>query len=420
MTSGPGFYLKPKDLETISFEEDELFANEEEDKDFDNEAYLQEIPYTSSSVDRSSIGSIPWADDAIKLNQLEWERVEKMLNGLEPLTIEEDDLRNEIQDWQSKFPQLFNQTKYKMKNMSSESLDIESLPSLDLTSEEEDDVEDKLTLTRDKTREGSSEELLITTTPSIGKPSKEYSSNLCKLLENFTLNSVPLTLKQRESTLKPLNIRKCASSSSSYSIRTPPTPLQVPSPTTTSHLHMPPILNVIETRRKFRNLVQNKNASFVQLTQIQQAKSAVVTQDQKIRSRFRAGHRSAWHVPLAANRFFNNRNSITLPAISSRQQVIHQHTTQPTTTSTSSELGTSNTSYSNSIRGNLLRTNINCFTNNVSSKRQLVMGRFSNTTSTQTNTSTSGRSISAAVQYPRATFNALYLPYSASKFQAFK
>ncbi|KNC27945.1 hypothetical protein FF38_06124 [Lucilia cuprina] len=424
MTSSLGFYLKPKVLDSNSFEDDDLFENEEDDEDFDNQGYLQEVPYTSSSVDRSSIGSIPWADDAIKINKMEWEKVEKMLSGLEALTAVEDDLRKEILDWQKKFPQLLNKRKYKMKNLSTDSLDIESLPSIDLTSEEEDEeTEDKLTLTRDRMAEVS-----ITPTPPIRKSSEE-DNNLCQLMDNFTLNSVPLKLSQRETNRALMNKRKCASSTSSYSLRSPPTPLQqVPLATTnTNRFRMPPILNVLDSRRKFRSLGQKQNPSFVQLTQIQQAKSAAVAQEQKTRSRFHTGHRSAWHVPLAANRFFNNRNSIILPSISSRQQVIQQYSTQPTTTSTTSELGTSNTTPSSSgpNRSNLLRTNNNnSFTHNLTTKHHLVLGGFTTNASTQTNssnTTTSGRSVSAAIQYPRvATFNALYLPYSASKFHAFK
>ncbi|XP_065372376.1 uncharacterized protein LOC135964188 [Calliphora vicina] len=419
MTSSLGFYLKPKVLESNSFEDDDLFGNEEDDEDFDNQGYLQDVPYTSSSVDRSSIGSIPWADDAIKINKMEWERVEKMLSAIEPLTTAEDDLKKEILDWQKKFPKLLNKSKYKMKNLSSDSLDIESLPSLDLSSDEED--EDKITLTRDRIADVS-----ITPTPSIRKSSEE-DNNLCQLMDNFTLNSAPLKLNQRETNRTLINKRKCASSTSSYSLRSPPTPIQqVPLATTaTNRFRMPPILNVLDSRRKFRSLSQNKNPSFVQLTQIQQAKSAAVAQEQKSRSRYHTGHRSAWHVPLAANRFFNNRNSIILPSISSRQQVIQQYSTQPTTTSTTSEMGNSNTTPSSSgPRSNLLRSNNNSFTRNLSTKHQLVLGGFTTNASTQTNssnTTTSGRSISAAVQYPRVTtFNALYLPYSASKFHAFK
>lgn len=427
MTSSLGFYLKPKIPPTSSFEDNDIFDNEEEDdEDFDNQGYIQDVPYTSSSVDRSSIGSIPWADDAIKINKLEWERVEKMLSGLEPLTTEEDDLKKEILDWQKKFPQLLNKNKYKMKTLSSDSLDIESLPSLDLTSEEEEDEErEDKTLTRDRN------DISTTPTPSLRKSSEEDSNNLCQLLDNFTLQTVPLKLNQRETNRALMNKRKCASSTSSYSLRSPPTPIiqQVPSATTTNtRFRIPPILNVLDSRRKFRSLTQNKNPSFVQLTQIQQAKSAVIAQEQKSRSRYHTGHRSAWHVPLAANRFFNNRNSIILPSLTSRQQVIQQYSTQPTTTSTTSELVTSNTTPSSSgpRRVDLLRTNNNGFTSQHSlmTKRQLVLGGFSTNVSTQTNTSntsTSGRSISAAVQYPRVNkFNALYLPYSASKFHAFK
>ncbi|KAM7364357.1 uncharacterized protein ACRADG_000883 [Cochliomyia hominivorax] len=421
MTSSLAFYLKPKFLPSITtFEDNDIFANEDEeedDDDFDNQGYIQEVPYTSSSVDRSSIGSIPWADDAIKINKLEWEKVEKMLSGLEAITNEEDDLSKEILDWQKKFPQLLNGNKvYKMKHLSNDSLDIETLPSLEQTSDEEAEIEDK-TLTRHHVADIS-----VIPPATIRKSSEEDSNNLCHLMDNFTLKSVPLKLNQRETTRAAMNKRKCASSTSSYSLRSPPTPIQqVPlAPNiTSSRFRMPPILNVLDSRRKFRSLSQSKNQSFVQLTQIQQAKSAVVSQEQKSRTRFHTGHRSAWHVPLAANRFFNNRNSIILPSLSGRQPIIQQYSTQPTT-STTSEMGTSNTTPLSSGP----RTNNNFTTQPLTTKRQFFLGDFSTNASSQTNTSnttTSGRSISAAVQYPRVhNYNALYLPYSASKFHAFK
>lgn len=418
MASSLGFYLKPKVLKTNSFEDDDLSGNEEEDTDFDNQGYLQEVPYTSSSVDRSSIGSIPWADDAIKINKIEWERVEKMLNGLEPLSTAEDDLSKEILDWQKKFPQLLK-NKHNMKTLSSDSLEIELLPNQDMTSEEENmEALDESTLIRNRITDVS-----MTPTPPIRKSSED--NHLCQLMDNFTIKSIPLKLSQRETNRANISKRKCASSTSSYSLRSPPTPIQqVPLVTTTKNrFRMPPILNVLDSRKKFRSLAHNKNQSFVQLTQIQQAKSAAVTQDQKPRSRFHTGHRSAWHVPLAANRFFNNRNSIILPSIASRHQVIQQYTTQPTTTSTSEVDTSSTTPSSGARRTNLLRTNDNSFTQNITTNHPLVLGEFYTNASTQTHTSntTSGRSISAAVQYPKVTtLNALYLPYSALKFHAFK
>lgn len=424
MTSSLGFYMKPKVLESTSFEDEDLFANEEEDdEDFDNQGYIQEVPYTSSSLDRSSIGSIPWADDAIKINKNEWEKVEKMLSGQEPLANVEEDLRKEILDWQKKFPRLLNKNQYKMKALSSDSLDVETLPSLDLPSEEEDDElgNEKITLTRDR------EENSLTPTPNNRKTYKQDDNNLCELMDNFTLESVPLKLNERDTNRRLINKRKCASSTSSYSLRTPPTPVQqVPKANATSNrFRMPPILNVLDSTRKFRSLAQNKHLSFVQLTQIQQAKSAAVAKEQKSRTRFRDGHRSAWHVPLAANRFFNNRNSIILPSIPSRQLVVQQ----PTISSTNSDVGTSQqtTPSSGSLRtNNLLRANINSFSHvSFNMKRSFLPSSFATNASTQTNTTsnttTSGRSISAAVQYPRTTtFNALYLPYSASKFHVFK
>lgn len=425
MTSSLGFYVKPKHKHSPGIEDGEFLGNDEDDQDFENAEYLQEVPYTSSSVDRSSIGSIPWADDAIKVNQLEWENVEKMLAGLETLP-EDEDLRNEISDWQKKFPHMLGKKlSYKINARSKHTLDM--MESLDLDSDEEDlDVDGKGTQTRDRinNRISSGDDISIIQTPPTRKSTKEGGTDLCQLLQNFTLTSVPYKLSQRETTK--LSRRKCSSSSSSHSLRSPPAPMVIPiAHPTVQRLRMPPILNVLETTRKFRNLAGHGiNPSFVQLTQVQQAKSAVSAQDKKFDARLQNGHRSAWHLPLTANRFFNNRNSIILPAISSRQQVVHQYNTHPkTTNSTSSEVGTTNTTPS-STRENVFRNNINKFaTHNTftAAVRHRITGGFSsNGSTTQTNTSNSGRSISAAVQYPRPTFNALYLPYSASKFHAFK
>ncbi|XP_013103504.2 uncharacterized protein LOC106084393 [Stomoxys calcitrans] len=418
MSSSLGFYIKPKVLHSPTFEEDDLFDDDEDDQDFENGDFLQDVPYTSSSIDRSSIGSIPWADDSIKQNQIEWERVEKMLAGLESLP-NEPELNKEILDWQKKFPKLMTNkaTPRKIKTISSERLELDSL---NLSSDEADlETEENLTLTRERTSK-IVEDVLVTPTPPIRKSSEEDSNNLSNLLQNFTLTSVPLKLSERDKTQKNTNKRKSASSSSTYSLQSPPAPVNVPivQPSTQQRLRMPPILNVIESTRKFRSFGR---PSFVQLTQVQpQAKSAIVSHDQKSRSRFLNGHRSAWHVPLAANRFFNNRNSIILPAISPRQQVMHHYNLQPTSISSSSEA-----TPLSSARQQFTRPNNNSFKSHqrMPVKRGDMHLHGLSTTSTQTNntSNSSGRSISAAVQYhPRTTFNALYLPYSAFKFNAFK
>ncbi|XP_061399854.1 uncharacterized protein LOC133335560 [Musca vetustissima] len=432
MTSTLGFYKKPKVLHSPSFDDDDddedgLFANEEDDE------YLQEVPYTSSSsIDRGSIGSIPWNDDAIRLNQIEWEKVENMLAGIEDLPTD-DDLRKEILDWQKKFPKLMGRktSPYRIKALSSDTL--ESLPSLNISSSDEDEMDDDITPTREKVIQHEEPTVAAAFRQTYRKTSDE-SNDLNSLLKNFTLTTVPLKLNERETMHNPGNKRKCATSSTSSSY-SPPTPTNVPivQPTTSSQhrLRMPPILNVLESTRKFRNLGRHQvNPSFVQLTHVQQAKSAVVTQDQNARSRFNTGHRSAWHVPLAANRFFNNRNSIVLPSLSSsrqqQQQIIHQYNSQPTTISNSSDL---NTTTPSSTREHFLRTNnANIYKSSqilASINKRDKFGGPTTTASTQTtnNTSTnSGRSISAAIPtyHPRSTFNVFYLPYSASKFHAFK
>lgn len=58
-----------------------------------------------SSRDRSSTGSLPWAEDAIKQNQQEWERIERIFYGEEPLP-NDSETRTEFMDWMTTFPYL--------------------------------------------------------------------------------------------------------------------------------------------------------------------------------------------------------------------------------------------------------------------------------------------------------------------------
>lgn len=77
---------------------------------------LNQIFSSSSSYDRSSIGSIPWAEDSIKKNQEEWEHIERMFYGEEDLP-QQTDLRNEILEWRKAFPHLrINGKKMKISN----------------------------------------------------------------------------------------------------------------------------------------------------------------------------------------------------------------------------------------------------------------------------------------------------------------
>ena len=59
----------------------------------------------TTSFDGSSINSIPWAEDVIKQNQEEWNRLERMFYGEEKLPADEK-LRNEILEWTGRFPHL--------------------------------------------------------------------------------------------------------------------------------------------------------------------------------------------------------------------------------------------------------------------------------------------------------------------------
>uniref|UniRef100_A0A1B0DHA1 DUF3719 domain-containing protein n=1 Tax=Phlebotomus papatasi TaxID=29031 RepID=A0A1B0DHA1_PHLPP len=68
---------------------------------------LSEVFYgsASDSVGRSSTGSIPWAEDAIRQNQEEWERIERMFYGEEDLPTDAK-TRQEFLEWMTAFPHL--------------------------------------------------------------------------------------------------------------------------------------------------------------------------------------------------------------------------------------------------------------------------------------------------------------------------
>lgn len=59
----------------------------------------------TSSQGRSSISSIPWAEDAIKQNQEEWETIEQMFYGELPLPTNIK-IREEFEEWMEKFPHI--------------------------------------------------------------------------------------------------------------------------------------------------------------------------------------------------------------------------------------------------------------------------------------------------------------------------
>ncbi|XP_058059733.1 uncharacterized protein LOC131210492 [Anopheles bellator] len=79
-------------------------ASDDDDEESDTLTELSRESLTSSQG-RSSIGSIPWAEDAIKQNQTEWERIERMFYGEEELPTEPK-LREEILEWTAVFPYL--------------------------------------------------------------------------------------------------------------------------------------------------------------------------------------------------------------------------------------------------------------------------------------------------------------------------
>ncbi|XP_023162349.2 myb-like protein AA [Drosophila hydei] len=388
---------------------DDTHNEPDADKDDDSE-YLQDVPYSSSSIDRSSIGSIPWADDAIKKNKQDWERVDRMLSGEEPLPELEPELRHEIADWQRKFPSLLARKAQPLKQQSldssrrntlpDESGDIDSISDLSLNSlddyderdGDDDDDDGFLTPTAARLRDRQQAQPMASTRNYL-PPAQKLVAMLDRDLH---ITSVALKLRKREHSQQP------------------PAPITPQSATVArSRLRMPPILNVLDSNRRFRGLLNNR--SFVQLTQVQhqqqhQPKSAALTYASSAERRQLAGVRSAWNMPMAASRFLNNKHAIVLPSLNRHRDF---STTATSSQSISSGGATHNrNSMDNSSKGRNY---------NIQHSRQY--GLSLDQVTTNSNTPSTGRSISAAIHHPRSEFNtssAFYIPYSASKFKAFK
>ncbi|XP_017122477.1 uncharacterized protein LOC108142901 [Drosophila elegans] len=368
---------------------------DKDDHDADDSEFLQDVPYSSSSIDRSSVGSIPWADDAIKKNLLDWERVERLMSGEDPLLLQEEELqepelRNEIADWQRKFPCLLGRRTQHLNSFDSQTRDdIDSISNLSLNSlEDEDDEEAEDGFLTPKAEEPRS----------YLRPSQKKLVDLLDRDLRVTSVSVKLLKRQRSHHQPPILPISSATNHQQSSAR----------------LRMPPILNVLDTNRRFRGLLNNR--SFVQLTQVQQkeqlhqAKSAVLPHQGHHRS-------SAWHMPMAANRFFSNRNAVVLPSLN-----LGRHGRDLLATANNTATATS--SQSNSSGGGGHNSNSSS-SNRSTMHRHTHMHPFGATSvvSSNTHTPSTGRSISAAVHHPRSEFapsSAFYIPYSASKFKAFK
>ncbi|XP_017486467.1 PREDICTED: uncharacterized protein LOC108374920 [Rhagoletis zephyria] len=440
-------------------------GDNDESNDDDSE-FLQDVPYSSSSIDRSSIGSIPWADDAIKQNQLDWERVERMLIGEEALPTEPD-LRNEILEWQQKFPELVNEKNItdlppkclperkfgisKISETSAHTLVDDLISHLSLNSSEDDDRYDELaTPTAAPQRFDNILDQQGRTSPS----KKSYIDRLSAKMSLLRIAALPIRPFQRSDTVKAIpqqTSKEPEHSGTSNSLRLHEVSSSRPQPPKLSprHTHykdkafepqqlfrMPPILNVLESKRRFRDLAPNK--SFVQLTHVKtpHAKSAAVIRQPenslqlgmqtRTTTNFPRHHQSVWQKPLVASRvssnFFNNRNAIILPSLNTQRMNAEQRRNS-TTSSTGVGIRTHTLSNSNfdsspnSSANIVLRPHYGA--DRFASRWQQINA---NHTSTSTGTISTGRSISAAVHHPRADvgMRELYVPYNAYKHNVFK
>ncbi|XP_062121536.1 uncharacterized protein LOC133835560 isoform X1 [Drosophila sulfurigaster albostrigata] len=392
----------------------------EPDADKDDDSELQDVPYSSSSIDRSSIGSIPWADDAIKKNKLDWERVDRVLSGEEMLPEQQEvELRHEIADWQRKFPSLlarkakplkqhsFDNSRHNIALLPDDAGDIDSISDLSLSSldeydeknghgvvDEDGDDDGLLTPTVERQQASSS----TTRNRTYVRPDQQ---NLVSMLDrDLRITSVALNLRKRR---EHFEHQQPATQASTM-------PQSATVSRFRSRIRMPPILNVLDSNRHFRGLL--KNQSFVQLTQVQvqkqlQPKSAAWTYASNAGRRQQSGVRSAWNMPMAASRFLNNKHSIVLPSLN------RQRDFTPTATSSQSIASSNNSS--------LLGSSLYATEHNIQHPHLHHLGKTLVTTSA--NTPSTGRSISAAIHHPRSEFSTssvFYIPYSASKFKTFK
>ncbi|XP_011205227.2 uncharacterized protein LOC105227545 [Bactrocera dorsalis] len=436
---------------------DEINEDHEDDSEF-----LQDVPYSSSSLDRSSIGSIPWADDAIKQNQLDWEQVERMLSSEEALPVEPD-LRNEIIEWQTKFPQLLErkQTKEivekivddsKANNSLTQNIDDDLISHLSLNSSDDEDRYDELATptTTEARRIETLEGQFLGRKSAI---SKSYADRLSAKMALLRVTAIPLRPKHRNDSIKvirqqtstdrehsstssSLRLRKI-STSKPQSIMQSPALLHENTPFDTQHhFRMPPILNVLESKRRFRDLASNK--SFVQLTQVKapHAKSAAIIRQPENNlsightpraTIFTGHHQTVWQKPLIANRvssnFFNNRNAIILPSLHAKG-ISAQHQRRNSTTS-STGAGTRTQSLSNSNVGSSANSSgdFNLRPRNAVDRFVSRWQQINANTSTSTGTVSTGRSISAAVHHHargEVGLRELYVPYNAFKHDGFK
>lgn len=77
-------------------------SDSEYSDDFNDENWFGS---TTASADNSSINSIPWAEDVVNQNKIEWDCLERMFYGESELPKDEK-LRSEIIEWTDKFPHL--------------------------------------------------------------------------------------------------------------------------------------------------------------------------------------------------------------------------------------------------------------------------------------------------------------------------
>ncbi|XP_055903745.1 uncharacterized protein LOC129939669 [Eupeodes corollae] len=303
----------------------------------DSDSDYQEVQYSSSSVDRSSIGSIPWADDAIKQNQLDWEKVERMFCGEQDLSEAQPELKNEILEWHKKFPNILRSKRPPMG--------IDKFSSLSFTSDDykdydddddEDDEPDDGTVT--PTNEGPSslyqpKHSAKSLEPLPTKQIIAHEKLINMLANDLKISSIPMAVRRlgnvapldlklsgrraqinRKETNAPHPVPKFTRQFDSSSGSNPEQSLSRNGSSSATMARMPPILKVMEAKHNFRE-AYTKHKSFVQLTATpNQAQSAAVTT-----------RRRRWFPQGAAALALNsqiNKNSIILPAIN--LQRIHE------------------------------------------------------------------------------------------------
>lgn len=84
-------------------------SSSREEVESDTDSTLTDLTLTPGDIHSpgtASTFSLQWTEDAVRKNKEEWERIEKMMYGEEPLPVDDESLRMELTQWMTAFPHL--------------------------------------------------------------------------------------------------------------------------------------------------------------------------------------------------------------------------------------------------------------------------------------------------------------------------